>query len=747
MKYSLQLFLIFLGLATFQPTFPAGLPVIPKPNRIELLSGFFDLTKPVKIKSEGISNASTRRFEDYLKSAGFKISNEQEAVIELCIDRKNPLLTNPEAYLLKIEPSKITITAAKENGLFYAIQTLLQLVSEYGANKQIPALNITDCPRFPYRGMHLDVSRHFFPLVFIKKQLDMMAYYKLNRFHWHLTDGPGWRLQIKKYPLLTEVAAWRTHKTWKDWWASKRQYVNRTDSSAYGGFYTQDEAREIVRYAAARHITVIPEIEMPGHSEEVLAVYPQLSCSGIPYKNSEFCPGKEATFTFLENVLTEVMDVFPSEYIHIGGDEANKEPWKTCPNCQKRLKDEKLKNVDELQSYLIRRIEKFVTKHGRKIIGWDEILEGGLAPNATVMSWRGENGAIEAARSGHNAIMTPGAFCYFDFYQSEPVNQAEAIGGYLPLEKVYSYNPVPAGLTPTEAKHITGVQANLWTEYIATPERAEYQLYPRLLALAEVAWTKPENKSWNDFNRRVNDAIPYLQSKGYHPFTLSGEVTFVQDVDSIKKCILVTLSTEKYGKEIRYTPDGALPGPASAFYSEPIIVTDSALITAQVFDQGEVVGKPVAKRFDYHRAIGRKVIYNIPINPYYPAAGNSSLTDGRTGGLTHWDGRWQGFMTDGMDVTIDMQQIMPVRKISARFMQNAGTWIYFPAEVVISISEDNKTFTEIARIANPYEVKTAGTIFHDFSWKGNALGRFIRYQGLPNDIKGGWVFLDEIVVW
>ncbi len=747
MKQTVRNIILLFCIGMFFPVMAVDLPVIPKPNQVEQLSGNFDLTQAVQIRTSGIPRQSAKHFKDYLSKAGFRSGKGHKALIELFTEKRKAHFVSDEAYRLRIEPGKISITAGNEKGLFYGLQTLLQLTVEYGATKQIPALNITDSPRFAYRGMHLDVSRHFFSVDFIKKQLDMMAYYKLNRFHWHLTDGPGWRLEIKKYPLLTDLAAWRTHKTWKDWWASPRHYVSKTDTGAFGGYYTQDEAREIVRYAAERHITVIPEIEMPGHSEEVLAVYPHLSCSGVPYKNSEFCPGNEETFSFLENVLTEVMAVFPSEYIHIGGDEANKEPWKTCPKCQKRMKDEKINDVDELQSYLIRRIEKFLTAHGRKLIGWDEILQGGLAPDATVMSWRGESGGIEAVKSGHDAIMTPGAYCYFDSYQTDPSNQTEAIGGYLPLEKVYSYNPVSSSLTPAEAKHIAGVQANLWTEYISTPEQAEFMIYPRLLALAEVAWTEYENKSWNDFNRRVSEAIPFLQNRGYHPFTLSGEVSFAQDIDSVGKKMLVTLTTEKYGKEIRYTLDGTLPISFSALYSGPLAVNDSAFITAQVYDRGKAVGKATGRRFDYHKAIGKKIIYNIPVNHYYPAGGSSSLIDGRTGGLTHSDGRWQGFMTDGMDVTIDMQEVTPLKKIGARFMQNPGAWIYFPNEVVISVSDDNKNFTEIARMANPYDMKTAGTIFFNFQWTGNAKGQFIRFQGLPNNKEGTWVFLDEIVVW
>ena len=461
----------------------------------------------------------------------------------------------------------------------------------------VPSVEIEDTPRFAYRGLMLDVSRHFSTKEFIKKQIDALAYYKINRLHLHLTDAAGWRLEIKKYPLLTDFAAWRTDPTWKKWWNGGRKYLRYDEPGASGGYYTQDDIREILEYARQHYITVIPEIEMPSHSEEVLAAYPQLSCSGEPYKNSDFCVGNEETFTFLENVLTEVMELFPSEYIHVGGDEAGKSAWKTCPKCQKRMKDEHLANVDELQSYLIHRIEKFLNNHGRRLLGWDEILQGGIAPNATVMSWRGEEGGIAAVTSGHHAIMTPGAYCYLDSYQDAPYSQPEAIGGYLPLKKVYAYDPVPASLTAEQAKLVYGVQGNLWVEYIPTPEHVEYMIYPRMLALAEVAWSAPERKSWPDFHTRALSAVADLQKKGYHPFDLS--------------------------KEIGSRPESL---------------------------------QPVS-----HLALGKKVTYNSSYSPHYPAQGNTALTDGIRGDWTYGDGSWQGFISDNrLDVTIDMEKETPI---------------------------------------------------------------------------------------
>ena len=590
---------------------------------------------------------------------------------------------HPEGYVLEVKPEIVTVSASTATGLFYGLQSLLQLMKpDERGGWTVPAVTVKDSPRFGYRGFMIDVSRHFRPKEFVKKQIDAMARYKLNRLHLHLTDAAGWRLEIKKYPLLTEFAAWRTEANWKKWWNGGRKYLRFDEPGASGGYYTQDDMKEIIAYAQQHYITIIPEIEMPAHSEEVLAAYPQLSCSGEPYKNADFCVGNEETFTFLENVLTEVMELFPSEYIHVGGDEAGKAAWKTCPKCQKRMQDEHLSNVDELQSYLIHRIELFLNAHGRKLLGWDEILQGGLAPNATVMSWRGEEGGIAAVRSGHQAIMTPGQYCYLDSYQDAPYSQPEAIGGYLPLEKVYSYNPVSDSLTVEQAKLVYGVQANLWAEYIPTPEHMEYMIYPRILALAEVAWSAPERKSWTDFHNRALKAVDDLQAKGYHTFDLKNEI-------------------------------GSRP--------ESL--------------------KPIS-----HLAVGKKVIYNAPYSPHYPAQGNTALTDGIRGDWTYGDGSWQGFIDKKrLDVTIDMGTETAVHSVSADFMQVVGAEVFLPESVTISISDDGANFTELKQYT--FEVNRKEAIkFISISWEGSAEGRYIRYQARAGEEFGGWIFTDEIVV-
>lgn len=660
--------------------------VIPVPLKMEKGTGSFLLSEKTRLYTN-LQGGEAKLWENYLKALPVQLKKagmkDRKQMLLLLITPKNPQLPSPESYTLSVTPQQILIRATSGAGLFYGMQTLLQLAQPSGAGSySIASVEIEDTPRFAYRGLMLDVSRHFSTKEFIKKQIDALAYYKINRLHLHLTDAAGWRLEIKKYPLLTEFAAWRTDPTWKQWWNGGRKYVRFDAPGAYGGYYTQDDIREILEYARQHYITVIPEIEMPSHSEEVLAAYPQLSCSGEPYKNSDFCVGNEETFTFLENVLTEVMELFPSEYIHIGGDEAGKSAWKTCPKCQKRMKDEHLANVDELQSYLIHRIEKFLNNHGRHLLGWDEILQGGIAPNATVMSWRGEEGGIAAVTSGHRAIMTPGAYCYLDSYQDAPYSQPEAIGGYLPLKKVYSYNPVPASLTAEQAKLVYGVQGNLWVEYIPTPEHVEYMIYPRILALAETAWSAPERKSWPDFHTRALSAVADLQAKGYHPFDLK--------------------------KEIGSRPESL---------------------------------QPVS-----HLALGKKVIYNSPYSSHYPAQGNTALTDGIRGDWTYGDGSWQGFISDNrLDVTIDMEKETSIHSVTAAFMQVVGAEVFLPETVVISISDDGTHFTELHK--QHFEVSKETPIrFTDISWQGEAKGRYVRYQAQAGSEFGGWIFTDEIIV-
>ncbi|MBR5612340.1 MAG: family 20 glycosylhydrolase [Bacteroidaceae bacterium] len=658
------------------------LSIIPVPLASEIVGGAFTVNEQTQLWIEA-PEADKQILQGFIEASPLKLVVASEAPGANAIVLKQvaelPNVKSAEGYVLTTTKQGVTIEATSGAGLFYGVQTLLQMTRE--ANK-VAMGTITDEPRFEYRGMMLDVSRHFFGLDFVKKQIDAMAYYKLNRLHIHLTDAAGWRIEIKKYPRLTNFAAWRTGKNWKEWWNTDRKYLEEGTEGASGGYFTQDQCREIVEYAKKHYITVIPEIEMPSHSEEVTTAYPELSCTHVPYKQADFCVGNEKTFEFLENVLLEVMEIFPSEYIHVGGDEASKQSWKTCPKCQARMKKEGLKDVDELQSYLITRMEKFLNKHGRNLLGWDEILEGGLAPNATVMSWRGTEGGLKAIEAGHRAIMTPGEFCYFDSYQDAPHTQPEAIGGYLPLSKVYSYNPIPETFTPEQAALMYGVQANLWAEYIPTPEHLEYMIYPRILALAEVAWSAVANKNYDEFHGRALKAIDDLHAKGYNTFDLKNEV-------------------------------GNRPG----------------------------ADKPVE-----NLGIGKQVTYAEGTKYYsgYAAGGDDALVNGIRGGWTYGDKLWQGFLK-GVDVTIDLEKETSIKEVNADFMQICGPGVFMPKQVIVSISNDGKEFTELAKVDHQV-VKDDAVTFKTFGWTGEANARYVRYQASHDDQFGGFLFVDEIVI-
>ncbi len=644
--------------------------IVPQPNELRPISGHYILPRlMMDALNQSLTLQSIDSFTDF--------------------DVDTLTTMNPEGYTLEITPDGVHIQSATAQGSFYALQSLKQLMSmhidraENDTTWYLPCATIVDNPRFAYRGMHLDVSRHFYDVAFIKKQLDAMSRYKLNRFHWHLTDGAGWRVQIDRYPKLTDIAAWRPHADWKDFWEnSNRHFCSQDTPGAYGGFYTHQEIKDVVKYAQERGITVIPEIEMPGHSEEVLAVYPQLSCSGKPYVDAVFCAGREETFTFLQNVLSEIIELFPSEYIHIGGDEASKTAWKNCPRCQRRMKLEGLETEEQLQSYFIKRIEKFLNSKGRKLLGWDEILEGGIAPDATVMSWRGTQGGIKALKAGHKTIMTPVEFCYFDYYQDAPASQPEAFGGYLPLEKVYAYDPLPIGLTDQQANLLLGVQGNVWTEHMPTYEHTEYMIYPRLLAMAEIGWTKPQAKDYARFKRNTLQEITYLRAQGYHPFNLA---------------------TAQGSRIESRTPVASL-------------------------------------------ALHAPITYAHPYEEKYKAGGDSTLVDGQLGDWTYADNRWQGFLNHDVDVTIDLREPTMVHRISAEFLQQAGNWVWLPKKVIIAVSSDNKTFSDLVELTNEVGTSETKLLFHSFTWQGEVQTRYIRYHALSNGINGGWLFTDEIVV-
>ena len=525
--------------------------IIPLPNYYQLKPGTFDIDKHTSIaidKSDSTMVALASYFNEKLARVTryeLPVKDTGEILFELVTAPE----LDTEGYRICVTSDKIRIRANAYHGIFNGIQSLLQLIPlDTVAGKksrwEIGCIEITDKPRFAWRGLMLDVSRHFFTKQEVKRYIDLMAEYKYNVFHWHLTDDQGWRIEIKSLPRLTSVGAWRAPRV-GNWW--ERSPQSDADSLSYGGYYTQDDIREIVEYARTRYVTVVPEIDIPGHSMALLAAYPEVSCMGGPFcvnvgnpfytkEENSLCVGKERTFALLDSIFGEIVSLFPSEYIHIGGDECYKGFWEQCPDCKRRMALEKLNSTTELQSYFVKRVASSIQRMGKIVIGWDEILQGGLAPEATVMSWRGEEGGIRAARMGHDVVMTPGNYMYLDFYQADPKTQPYAIGGYTPVKKVYSYNPVPVdSLTIDEQKHILGVQGNTWTEYIQTPEHLEYMMFPRALAVAEIGWTPQSLRTWESFKPRLNAHIPRLQAMDIHCFTLSDELEVTMAVDTMEK--------------------------------------------------------------------------------------------------------------------------------------------------------------------------------------------------------------------
>lgn len=594
-----------------------------------------------------------------------------------------------EGYILEITTRGIKITAGTSAGVFYAQQSLNQL--KYGVTR-IPAQKIIDYPRLPWRGAMLDVSRHFRSKDFVKKQLLAMASLKLNHFHFHLVDAAGWRIPIDKYPLLTQVCAWRPAEFYYDWKKKENNtYCTQNRNGAYGGYYTKDDIREIVAFADSLHITVIPEVEMFGHSAEVISAYPQLGCRGskfvidskgrVKQGKSVYCLGREDSFEFLEDVIDEVIEMFPSEYIHIGGDEANKKHWKECPDCQKRIADLGLKDEDELQSYGIARMERYISGKGRKIIGWDEILEGGLAPNAAVMSWRGEKGGQKAAASGHKVVMSPREWCYLDKCQGNPEVDSIGFNGFLSVEKVYSYDPAPLKMQGRE--YVIGIQGNLWTEWVMRDSHCEHMLYPRLLAIAEIGWTPQQNRNYKTFEPRAIAMSERLRLAGYGVYDMSSR-------DWVRKgsdCV-----TEHLAKDCRVK-----------------YITD------------------YAKK--------------------YSASGTASLTDGRLGAWAP-GGNWQGWKGRDCDYVVDLGSEKTVREISASFGQWSRSEIMFPVKVTLSYSADGKDYIVLSETDNTLDWNNKRPAYHEFNWKDNSgvKARYIRVTGKINPDKKGWILTDEVIV-
>ncbi|MCF8244358.1 MAG: family 20 glycosylhydrolase [Saprospiraceae bacterium] len=774
-KLTLPFFLLFFFACKNEAPAPKPAPtngndvtryhIIPQPVSLTAKTGEFKITGDTKIllasPDEGLKTAAAHLASLLIKATGTTIAPaEGEDGKDAFLFQLDPSIPNDEGYSLTVTPYDVTIKAKTGAGAFYAVQTLRQLMpveAENGvmSSLSIPCVEITDSPRYAYRGMHLDVGRHFFGINDVKKYIDVMALHKMNRFHWHLTEDQGWRLEIKKYPKLQTIAACRKETMVGHYNDNPQKY----DGKEYCGFYTQDEAREIVRYAAERFITVIPEIEMPGHALAAIAAYPELGCSYQPAEvgtkwgvyDNVFCP-KEVTFKFLEAVLTEVMDIFPSTYIHIGGDECPKTAWEKSKYCSDLIAEKKLKDEHGLQSYFIQRMEKFLNSKGRSIIGWDEILEGGLAPNATVMSWRGTDGGIAAAKQGHDVIMTPTDYCYLDYYQSQDPNEPLAIGGYLPLDKVYSYNPDPADLTPEQHKHILGVQANLWTEYIPDLAKLEYMAYPRACAIAEIAWSPQASRNYDDFVGRLSQHLKRLQALGVNAAVKIYDVkTSVKSGDGMG--VELSLSPKMDGLDLRYTMDGTEPTAGSIAYTGPFHIDKSCEVKAQGFMDAKPVGNGTSIKFDLHKATSKVISLTEQPAEKYSGNGNGSVVNGVTGPNERYGGtEWLGFEGKDFEAMLHYGEPWEFSKVKLRFFNGKGQWVYPPKEVIISVSDDGKTFKEAGRANVPDgESKVIGVEVPLNIKKGVDMKVTVKRFGvIPAGQQGAgheaWLFVDEVVV-
>lgn len=741
--------------------------VIPKPETIKLNEGSFQFNKnTVFYITDKAQSAVAKILIDKFKNAqGWDLKLVETLPKSNFIQFKTSKNIEKEGYKLVIENNIITIEFNDFNGLLYGIQTLRQLLPTAiesqtkvaDINWVIPNLEITDKPRFQWRGLMLDVSRHFFQKEYIKKTIDRLAYHKMNTFHFHLVDDQGWRIEIKKYPKLTEVGAFRVDQEDKPW---DGRYTPELDEKAtYGGFYTQEDIKEIVAYAESRGVNVVPEIEMPAHVTSAIASYPELSCLEKPVPvpsgglwpiTDIYCAGKDSTFEFLEDVLIEVMALFPSKYIHVGGDEATKTNWEKCPHCKKRMEDEGLKSTEELQSYFIKRMERFISSKGRVLIGWDEILEGGLAPGATVMSWRGVKGGLEASEQGHDVVMTPGTHCYFDHYQGPMDTEPLAWGGNTPVSKVYQFDPIVDSMSEEQAKHVLGGQANLWAEHITTESHSEYMIYPRLAALSEALWSPKENRDWNDFSVRLENRFESYEYQGINYAKSAYTLTSNTKVNDTTNTITVTLKNEFPVANIRYALNGAPLDETAIVYTKPIKINSTTTIKASLYKDDKPVGKVFEKTFNYHKAVGKKVIYNTKYSDSYKGKESANMVNIIRGSKNFHDGQWQAWLVDDMELAIDLEEETEVSYVSLGAMESQGPSIYFPTQVEVLLSNDGKVFSSVGKIDRPYK-NNPGITLKDFSIGFDSQkARFVKVKAknLKKSERGSdtWMFFDEIIV-
>ena len=687
----------------------ASYQIIPIPQEIVMgQDGAFTLANGTKVlypEGNEKMQKNAQFLADYVKElTGNTLSVEAGTDGKGIVLQVTPNEAQPEGYQLKVSADKVVINGGSEAGVFYGIQTLRKSIpAGQGINVSLPAVEINDAPRFSYRGAMLDVSRHFFTVDEVKSFIDMLALHNINRFHWHLSDDQGWRIEIKCRPLLTEKSSKR-----------KETVIGRNsgkyDGIPHEGFYTQEQIKEIIAYAADQHIIIIPEIDMPGHMQGALHAYPELGCTGGPYEvwtqwgvsDDVLCAGNDEVLKFIEDVLGEVVELFPSEYIHVGGDECPKTRWKECPKCQARIKelgikgDSKHTAEEYLQSFIINHAEKFLNSKGRQMIGWDETLEGGLAPNATVMSWRGEGGGIEAAKQKHNVIMSPNTYLYFDYYQTKDIdNEPLAIGGYLPLENVYNYEPMPKSLTPEEQKYIIGVQANLWVEYIATLAHIQYMELPRMAALSEIQWSAADKKDYENFLSRLPQLTSLYDVKNYNYATHAFDITARLVPNTEEEVLDVTFKTID-NCPIYYTLDGTEPTAASTKYEGTLKLKESCVIKAKgIRPTGET--RIFTEEVKIHKASFKPITMLQPINPQYAFEGAGVLLDGLKGNFNYKTGRWIAFYKNDMEAVIDMKQPTEISSVSISTLVEKGDWVFDARKFSVAISEDGKNFKEIAK--------------------------------------------------
>lgn len=704
----------------------ADFNIIPRPQQVNVSNDAPFTLSAKTVISLGTNSQNMKRNANMLASYIEQATGIRPAVgkskngtaIVLTIDKT---IANAEGYKLDADAKQIRIAGASAAGVFYGIQTLrksLPLVNGKASKVSIPAVHIADAPRFAYRGTHLDVSRHFVTADSVRQFIDMLALHNINRFHWHLTDDQGWRIEIKKYPLLTQIGSKRAQTV-------IGHNSGKYDGKPYSGFYTQKQIRDIVKYAADRYITIVPEIDLPGHMQAALAAYPDMGCTGGPYEvwqkwgvsDNVLCAGNDKTLTFIDNVLKEITKLFPSKYIHVGGDECPKTQWQKCPKCQARIKALNLEAKDghsaeeRLQSYIITHASNYLKSLGRNTIGWDEILEGGLAEGATVMSWRGESGGIAAAKQHHDVVMTPNSYLYFDYYQSlDKANEPLAIGGYLPLETVYSYEPMPKELTADEARHIIGVQANIWTEYMPTFKQMQYMALPRLAALSEVQWSQPALKDYTSFTNRLTEFTHMYDRLGYNYAKHLYNVAIHVDSDNKWREILIHMTTA--GKaEIRYTLDGTEPTVNSTLYTGAIVLQKSAKIRAAAFRDGKR-SSVTSQDISFNKATACPVELLQPTHKNYTYKGGATLTDGLLGDKGFGTGRWLGFSGNDLEAVIDLKQNTDVSSVSLNTCVDKGSWIFDARNIEVSVSADGKSFTKVASKSLPaLEEQTPDNIY------------------------------------